>query len=653
MTQTQAVIVNDAGLIALSRQLDDCSDGVILSREEQIEILAAFICKGLSGYNTADDFAFFNAAKVNGVYLTGVEKENLMYGVSVLRMTAESLKNEWYKDEYVSKYIKGKTRWLEFLVAHVIQSRKFFQVKNIYTLRCKIVEFEKEGCASLIPNYFGHANNVKITPTIGDYLIVEYSRNKKPMNALPDLVQERFGISITAKTVSDFLNEPQHRLVWLPIREGVTVARKMIETRLRMMDIPYADALWQMDSTPVALMADINGRLCKTPIVRCTVMDVYSRSFVGTAYGKTENAALIVAALRDAMRSTGRAPHLIRYDKGAANMSDVVQGTLREICDVHFPTAAYSPSGKYHIEKAQDLLETQQLKYYDNFAGGNITRRGTEKTANADVVNLMKKTHTLPSVEETLRQDIEAVRKYNTDLQKGGESRLGKYFACKKRNWIAGAEFQSITWAKKLMEYGQNGIRFQHCNQEVRYWVGEPMREDLNFKKMNFGKTFQVRFDPDLVPPEKILLFDEGGKRLIAQAVLQHSFSHIPSLREDGEGENVTAMRKQNKSIVDEAIKEHKEASGRLLNEGIPMYDHFSSKDVSEAREREVIEQQFEALGGAKSDKTAQKAAKEPKKVVKDVAKAVEKPVKTTQVAPKKDAFSAIFNDNMDDFEDD
>jgi hypothetical protein len=324
-------------------------------------------------------------------------------------------------------------------------------------------------------------------------------------------------------------------------------------------------------------------------------------------------------------------------------MGDVVQGTLREICDVHFPTAAYSPTGKIHIEKAQDLLESQHLRYYNNFAGGNVTRRGTEKTANADVVNLMKKVGDIPTtVEGTMIQDIEAVRLYNTEI-KGEESRLGKYFACKKRNRIASAEFQSITWAKKLMEYGQNGIRFQHANQEVRYWVGEAMCEDLNFKKMNFGKTFQVRFDPDLVPPEKVLLYDEEGKRFIAEAVLQHAFSHIPTLREQGEGANLTAMRKQNKSIVDEAIQEHKEMAGRLLDEGIPMYDHFASKGVSEQREREMIERQFEVLSGVKSDKAAQKAAKEPKKAVKDVAKTVEKPI-------TKDPFLSMFEDELPDF---
>jgi transposase InsO family protein/rubrerythrin len=656
-TQTQ-VVVNESGLVALSRQLDGVEMGVILSNEEQIEILVDYIRKGVHCYLTAEDSKFFDEVKVNGVFLSLVERENLLYATSILRMTAESLANEWYKDEYVSKYIKGKMRWLEFLASRVIKPCKFFQVNNHRVLETKTAKFKESGCASLVPNYFGHANNTKITTTIGEYLIVEYSRNKKPMNMLPDLIEEIFGVSLTAKTVSEFLNEPQNKLMWLPIREGVTVARKMIETRLSMAKIPYADALWQMDSTPVALMADIHGRLCKTPIVRCTVMDVYSRSFVGVSYGKTENATLIIAALRDALRSTGRAPHLIRYDKGSANMSDEVQGNLREICDVHFPTAAYSPTGKIHIEKAQDLLESQHLRYYNNFAGGNVTRRGTEKTANADVVNLMKKTGKLPTVEETLRQDIEAVRMYNTEL-KGGESRLGKYFACKKRNWLASSEFQSITWAKKLMEYGQNGIRFQHANREVRYWVGDAMCEDLAFKKLNFGKTFQVRFDPDLVPPEKVLLFDEEGGRLIAEAVLQHAFSHIPSLQKEGEGANLTTMRHQNKTIVDEAIKEHKEMVGRLLDEGIPMYDHFSTKEVSEQREREAIEQQFNMLGGAKSDKVAQKAAKEPKKVVKDAAKTIEKPVKVIEkvvekpVEAKKNMFLSISKVDMSDFEDD
>jgi hypothetical protein len=612
LVETELLLLSDYG-----------TSGVILNPDEW-KAQAAICLKVVAQqfYNDSDRLFFESFRVGNGKHLTVEERNALTYGATMLRFTQASIERQVYRQDGISDYVRGKMEWLDFIAKSVIEDRKFFQVGSRRMLAQKLQEWQTGGNQAIVPAFFGRQNNLKIKGSVADFIIREYALNKKPYAILPDLVEAQFGLKLNVQSIRDYLHKSEVMQIWLPQREGILAAKKRLETRLTMASISFADASWQIDSTPLALMAQVEGKLRKTPIVRCVVMDVYSRAFIGVAYGRTENTDLVMAALRDALR-IGRTPHLMRYDKGSANMGDAIQAALDKIAEVHFPTAAHEPNGKPHIEKAQDILESGYLRYYDNFAGGNVDRVGTEKTANPDTIKAMMKRGELPSPMETMEQDMEAIRRYNTDVKKGETlSKLQKYHACRKHFVEATEEVQSVTWTKKSIEYGQNGIKFQHANLPQVFWVGEPMREDETFKEFNFGKTFEVRFDPDneLIP--HVRLYENG--RFVTQAVAQHRFSHVPSLRAEGEGTQLTEMRSQNKRLISDSMEGFGAVELRLEDEGIPRFEFFGKKGASEAAEAREIERQIVGNETVKAPKSKEAKVKVTK--VKESVERVELP---------------------------
>jgi hypothetical protein len=215
------------------------------------------------------------------------------------------------------------------------------------------------------------------------------------------------------------------------------------------------------------------------------------------------------------------------------------------------------------------------LQSFDNFAGGNITARGTEKQFNPDTLTAMKKAGRMPNSYQTIIQDWLAVEVLNNTMGSDNRTPRERYtdsHANRRKATIQIVADCFFVKRDRTLRYDGGGVTMQIGEQRLAYWVGTSMVEDYGFKQKHLGQSFQVRFNPD--KRDTICLYDKED-RFVSEAVLKHEYSYIPDYRAEGESEAFALMQGNNKRFITEGIDMYKEAESRLEEAGLPTHYDF------------------------------------------------------------------------------
>jgi transposase InsO family protein len=521
------------------------------------------------------DFFLNQKLRKDGAAYTNQQAAQLTQACAWLRWLDKAAKERLWKDKLQVKtgVFIDKTGDFYGFIAQILKNEAIygFKINNGNYLYQKLAQWREIEKNSLLDGRFGNDNPTKIKEADMDFAIVHYAQNKKTVPQIVELLAQNRDTKVTRQALGKRLFAPNIEQVWKPIREGHLAAQKESWSYVKNAKAPFADALWLVDGTQIALFYQEGSQAKKSTWNVVFVRDHNTRCVIGLAFGQTETTELVRLAMRRAVAFKGKLPYSIRYDGGSANTSAIMKEVFTKLSVYHFKTMPYHQGGKADVERLVNEVENILKTGFDNFAGGNITRRGTEKDFNTDTVKRMLKSGLMPNNHEVLIQYWAAVEVVNHRIGKDGKSPAEKYAQCndvRRRN--ATIEIMAAAfWEKRpqSVRYEGGGLRIEIGGKRLEYWVGEPMVESYEFKRKNEGKSFYYRLDAE--QNGRIALYTEDDA-FVAEAVLKHEFSLIAEFAQEGEQSKLRQHIQNQNRFLTEGVAEYKEAVKRVEERGEP-----------------------------------------------------------------------------------
>lgn len=396
--------------------------------------------------------------------------------------------------------------------------------KSEARLRDKMREYAKTGYACLISGKFGNTNTLKITKA-GERQIIALRRSKTPVYTLTQLFEEYNGIAEkkgwkplrSENSLRQFLERPDIKPQWYDAVYGELASKQIYSRHNKTLMPTMRDSLWYGDGTKLNLFyKDYEGGklVVKTAFVY-EVADAFNDTLLGYAIGKSENFDLQYKAFRMAVETSGHKPYEIVTDNQGAQTSKVAQAFFASITShVSRTTSPYNPQSKT-IERLFGEFQRQILGQDWRFTGGNISAKDAWKI-NREFVDANKES--LYTYDELLAAYAEARRKWNAV-----NGRLAAYQASvnPETEVVSQIDMVNLFWIRtdRPSKFTADGISIQYQKRKYTYEVltadGNP---DYEWRKVNTGKEFIVKFDP--MKMDMAMLFEQTatGLRYVTSA---------------------------------------------------------------------------------------------------------------------------------------
>ena len=124
-------------------------------------------------------------------------------------------------------------------------------------------------------------------------------------------------------------------------------------------NVSYKNELWQVDSSPLDIAVNENGRIFRPDIV--SVVDVFSKRSV-MMLCENSNSIALVRLMQKALRVLGK-PKSVRGDNGKDYLSKNFQGMLKNLGIEFLRTPAYSGDKKAYVERMFKTIQHSHLKH--------------------------------------------------------------------------------------------------------------------------------------------------------------------------------------------------------------------------------------------------------------------------------------------------
>lgn len=436
--------------------------------------------------------------------------------------------------------------------------------KSEARLRDKMREYAKTGYVCLISGKFGNTNTLKITKA-GERQIIALRRSKTPVYTLTQLFEEYNGIAEkkgwkplrSENSLRQFLERPDIKPQWYDAVYGELASKQIYSRHNRTLMPTMRDSLWYGDGTKLNLFyKDYEGGklVVKTAFVY-EVADAFNDTLLGYAIGKSENFDLQYKAFRMAVETSGHKPYEIVTDNQGAQTSKVAQAFFASITShVSRTTSPYNPQSKT-IERLFGEFQRQILGQDWRFTGGNISAKDAWKI-NREFVDANKES--LYTYDELLAAYAEARRKWNAV-----NGRLAAYQASvnPETEAVSQIDMVNLFWIRtdRPSKFTADGISIQYQKRKYTYEVltadGKP---DYEWRKVNTGKEFIVKFDP--MKMDMAMLFEQTatGLRYVTSAYPYLTVHRNIQEQKDGDMALIRQNDSENKRMrVQRRIENH------------------------------------------------------------------------------------------------
>ena len=425
-------------------------------------------------------------------------------------------------------------------------------------------EYAKTGYACLISGKFGNTNTLKITKA-GERQIIALRRSKTPVYTLTQLFEEYNGIAEkkgwkplrSENSLRQFLERPDIKPQWYDAVYGELASKQIYSRHNKTLMPTMRDSLWYGDGTKLNLFyKDYEGGklVVKTAFVY-EVADAFNDTLLGYAIGKSENFDLQYKAFRMAVEISGHKPYEIVTDNQGAQTSKVAQAFFASITShVSRTTSPYNPQSKT-IERLFGEFQRQILGQDWRFTGGNISAKDAWKI-NREFVDANKES--LYTYDELLAAYAEARRKWNAV-----NGRLAAYQASvnPETEVVSQIDMVNLFWIRtdRPSKFTADGISIQYQKRKYTYEVltadGKP---DYEWRKVNTGKEFIVKFDP--MKMDMAMLFEQTatGLRYVTSAYPYLTVHRNIQEQKDGDMTLIRQNDSENKRMrVQRRIENH------------------------------------------------------------------------------------------------
>ncbi len=431
-------------------------------------------------------------------------------------------------------------------------------------LRAKMREYAREGYACLVSGKLGNRNTVKITEE-GERLLIALRRSRVPVYTLPQILEKYNGVCETKgwkplrseNSLRQFLERPEIKPRWYDAVYGELASKQLFSRRNKTLMPTMRDSLWYGDGTKLNLFyKDYEGG---KPVVRTAfvyeVADAFNDTLLGYAIGKTENFDLQYRAFRMAVETSGHKPYEIVTDNQGGQTSKIAQAFFASITSrVSRTTSPYNPQSKT-IERLFGEFQRSILGQDWRFTGGNISAKDAWKI-NREFVEANKES--LYTYEELLAAYAEARRKWNAV-----NGRMAAYQASvnPETEAVSRIDMVNLFWIRtdRPSKFTADGISIQYQKRRYTYEVlTADGRPDYEWRKVNTGREFIVKFDP--MKMDMAMLFERTatGLRYVATAYPYLTVHRNIQEQKDGDMALIRRNDSENKRMrVQRRIENH------------------------------------------------------------------------------------------------
>jgi transposase InsO family protein len=301
---------------------------------------------------------------------------------------------------------------------------------------------------------------------------------------------------VSLSTCRGYLLKPAVKPLWTAARHGLKVYHDQFAPITQREAPSYANAMWVIDGTPLELYYK-EGKKAHMRFEVFVVLDAHSWKIVGYSLGASESTPLVREALRMACTSTGYAPYQIHSDNSSAVKSAEARQLLSKLTP-HHTSAAVGNARSKTVEPFFKHLNAKVLKYFDNYAGSNITAKRLDSHINPDAAKQNLKQ--FATANEALEQVHLAIALWNTQVGwKGRQQRIEQVYeasvaaSIERQQVFTEAMEVDAFWhmPEQPLRFTPKGFDLQYRNERYAFDV-----EDAPFRAAHYGASFQVKFDP-------------------------------------------------------------------------------------------------------------------------------------------------------------
>lgn len=413
--------------------------------------------------------------------------------------------------------------------------------KSEARLRDKLREYGKEGYACLVSGKFGNKNTTKITKA-AERQIIALRRSRVPVYTLPQILEEYNRIAekkgwkpLKSETsLRQFLERPDIKPQWYDAVYGELASKQLFSRHNKTLMPSMRDSLWYGDGTKLNLFykAYEGGKLVVKTAFVYEVADAMNDTLLGYAIGKSENFDLQYRSFRMAIETSGHKPYEIVTDNQGGQTSKIAQAFFASIIThVSRTTSPYNPQSKT-IERLFGEFQRQVLAKDWRFTGGNISAKEAWRV-NRKFIDANKES--LYTYEELLAAYANARQEWNAI-----GDRMAAYLASANPESEAVSEIDMVNlfWIRtdRPSRFTADGITIQHQKQKYTFEVlTEDGMPDYEWRKVNTGKEFIVKFDP--MKMDAALLFEQTPTGLRYAATAYPYLTVHRNIQEQREGE--------------------------------------------------------------------------------------------------------------------
>lgn len=413
-------------------------------------------------------------------------------------------------------------------------------------------KYKQGGYATLVHGGIGNDNRTKITGDIADYILATFCLPNKPMIptvlAMYDSVRIKKGWpTISESAVQMFLDKPENQRVWTLARHGREEYDKKYGHKLsRDRSEWFPNAYWAIDGSKLDWIHYFDNTLGMAAQLKMNpVFDVYSEVILGNSYSETERHTDHFTSLKSAMNFAQKRPYKLTYDNQSghksARMQELYDGVIAKSGGVHHPTAPYRKSNP--VEQIFNRFQQQVISKFWFSDKQSIKSRDVNNKPNMDFVQEHK--HKLLSKEDLFKAWELAVKKWNNAPHPliAGKTRMEVYLSeAPMSESVDFFEMINLFWVdeSKPITYKNDGLSITISGERHMFEVYDSEDKiDIEFRRLNIGKKFIVRYDPEELENyvQLIELTDEGDKVFVAHAQPKRKHQEIPVLMKEGDKE--------------------------------------------------------------------------------------------------------------------
>lgn len=424
---------------------------------------------------------------------------------------------------------------------------------NHRILQRRFKEYQIESYFTFIHKGEGNSNKLKIKGDIADYLLATYCLPIKL--SIPEVLkrynEEKEAYNwddLTEAAVYNWLYQPAQERIWTLARHGrEAYNRKFQHTITRDKSNWFPNCYWGIDGTKLDwIHYDDEATSKMAAKLKIDVMfDVYSEKIIGNSLSFTENHLDHFKTIKMAVNESQARPYYMTYDHQSGHKMQRMQDLYSSLVAIEGGTHHPNEVGK-HNNPAEQLFKRFQQQVITNFwfsDGQSIKVRHDDNKMNTDFI--LENKHQLMTTTQLENAWKLAVIKWNEAEH--------PHFKNQSRNQVYNHEMpikESLSlfeimdkmWINQTdpITYKAHGLNMKIGDDIYQYEVLDANGNiDLEFRRVNIGNKFIVRYDPDFLDGYVQLCMMDENKQIvnIANAEPKRTHQNIPVLMKEGDRE--------------------------------------------------------------------------------------------------------------------